>query len=282
VADSDLSALNSDKGREMSVDKMAAALEQFVNSEDWDEARRIVEDNEELLTDQAQALLAENIADYRSTGRDDVADYLDEHRQILSRSRQIGISQAFEEAEVQAQERLRARRQQMDALRPAQPTALQQAVWQLLGADSPDEVDRTLSEHPELTRDQAALEYLDDLLQQARQAGSEEAGKYLHEYHELLRTFYELPPLMRSLQEFMSVPTWNESRDVLKSHPELMSAEAIQTMDNLIDEARRQNDEPTAHALEAYKQVLERGREVGPDRAVAEVLQPEEEEPAAP
>ncbi len=267
----------------MTVDKLAQALEQFVNSEDWDEARAIVEENRDLLGDQAQQLLGESINDYRSTGRDDVADYLEQHRRILDQSRRSGIDKAFDQAERHARETLEARRRQMAALRPAQPTPLQATVWQLLDADSPEKVDQVLSAHPELTHDQGALEYLDSLVQEATQAKAEEAVKYLREYHELLRTFYELPPLMRSLQEFMSVPTWTESRDVLKSHPDLASAEAAGIMDNLIDEARRQGDEPTAHALETYKRVLERSREVGADQAIAEVLQEEgEEEPAAP
>ncbi len=267
----------------MKADKLATALEQFVNSEDWDVARRIVDENPDLLGEQAQALLAENIADYRSTGRDDVADYLEEHRQILQRSRDVGSARAFEEAEAQAQATLEARRQQLRALRPAQPAPLEAAVWQLLDADAPEQVDRVLSEHPELTRDQAALEYLDDLARQAKQAGGVEALKYLREYHELLRTFYELPPVMRALQEFMSVPTWSESREVLIDHPEITSAEAIEVMDNLIEEARRQNDEATAHALEAYKRVLERTRVVGAEQAIDELLRAqEEEEPAAP
>ncbi|HOG48083.1 MAG TPA: hypothetical protein PLJ35_06740 [Anaerolineae bacterium] len=265
----------------MNMDTLAKALEQFVNSEDWDEARRIVEEHQDLLGNQAQQLLAENINDYRSTNRDDVADYLEEHRAILQRSREIGIAQAFEEAERQARETLEARHREMDALRPSQPTPLQGTVWQLLDADAPEKVDHVLSEHPELTRDQAALEYLDSLAQQAQQAGAKEAVHYLREYHELLRTFYELPPLMRALQEFIAVPTWGESREVLKHNPDLMSAEAISIMDNLIDEAQRQDDEATAHALEAYKRVLERSREVGPDRAIAEIIEPEEE-PAAP
>lgn len=265
----------------MKADRLATALEQFVNSEDWDEARRIVEENRDLLGDQAQALLAENIADYRSTGRDDVADYLEEHREILQRSRDVGTVRAFEEAEAHAQATLEARRRQLDALRPAQPTPLEATVWQLLDADAPEQVDRVLSDHPELTRDQAALQYLDALAQQAKQAGAVEALKYVREYHELLRTFYELPPVMRSLQEFMSVPTWTESREVLMEHPELTSAEAIDVMDSLIDEARRQDDQATAHALEAYRRVLERAREVGAEQAVDEFLQVEEE-PAAP
>lgn len=265
----------------MSIDRLAQALEQFVNSEDWDEARQVVEENPDLLSDAASQLLSENINDYRSTERDDVADYLEEHRAILERSRQIGIPGAFEEAEVHARETLEARRRQMDALRPAQTTPLQAAAWQLLDADSPEKVDQILSAHPELTRDQAALEYLDNLSQQAKDAKYDEALKYLNEYHELLRTFYELPPLMRALQEFMSAPTWGESGEILKNNPELMSAEAIGVLDDLVDEAHRQNDEPTAHALGVYRQVLERSREAGPDKAIEEILE-SEEEPVVP
>jgi len=261
----------------MSIDKLADAMEQFVNSEDWDEARRIVESNSELLSDQALQLLSENISDYRTTHRDDVAEYLEEHRALLERSRQVGVAKAFAEAEAHARETLEARRRQMDALRPAQPTPLQAAVWQLLDAESPEKVDQVLSQHLELTRDQSALEYLDSLIQQAQAAHADEAVRYLREYHELLRTFYELPPVMRALQEFMAVPTWTESARVLKNNPSLMSAEAISTLEDLVQEARHQNDEPTAHVLETYKRVLERSRQVGPDKAVEEIIETEEE-----
>lgn len=264
----------------MEYDRLTQALEQFVNTEDWQEARRTVEENQNLLSDEAQQVLSENIADYRTVARDDVAEYLEAHRAILQRSREVGTEQAFREAEERARQTLQARERQLDALRPPSPDPLQAAVWRLLDADSPEEVDRVLAESPPLSREERALTYLDELMGRAKDAGYDQALRYMREYHELLRTLYEMPPLMRALQEFISVPTWTESRDAIKANPVLLSDEAIQTMDSLIAEARRQGDEPTGRALEAYRRVLERSRQVGPERAVEEIMEAQAAEPS--
>ncbi|MDI7276572.1 MAG: hypothetical protein QME94_11380, partial [Anaerolineae bacterium] len=250
----------------MAVERLPEVLEQFVNTDDWEQARRVVAENRELLSDQALALLRESVEDYRAVDRDDVADYLEAHEDVLQRSREVGVDQAFAEAESRAAEAERERQRQMDTLRPDKPTALQAAVWQLLDATEPEEVDRVLAEHPELSQDPEALDYVDHLMRRTEEAGQKEAGHYLYEYHELLRAYFELPPLFRALREFMTVPTWTESRDVLKSHPELLTDEAIQVLDNLVGQAHTQGDEATAQALETYRRVIERSRQVGPDQ----------------
>ncbi len=259
----------------MAIDQVAEALEQYVNSEDWDQARRIVDENKELLGDEARALLSESVADYQEAGRDDLANYLQEHLKVLDRARQVGVDQAFKEANARAEQVQEARRKQLDSLRPTSPAGVQAVVWQLLDAGSPEEVDRILEEHPELSQKQDGLDYLDELIKQARDKGQNEALQLLQEYHELLQSLYELPPLMRALQEFMTVPTWSEARDVLKGHPDLMSDEALRVMDSLIGEARRQGDEDTVKGMETYRGVLQRAREVGPDQAVEQAEQTE-------
>ncbi len=257
----------------MAMDRLAEALEQFVNSEDWDEARRVVEQNKDLLGNEAMSLLQESIADYREAERNEVADYLEEHRRVLQRSREAGVDQAFQEANERARVANEARRQQLDALRPAQPNPIQAVVWQLLDSQTPEEVSRIMEEHPELAQEQGAVGYLDDLIKRADNAGSAEAARFLREYHDLLEAFYELPPVLRALQEFMAAPTWTQSRDVLKKHPELMSDEGIRMVDNLVGEARAEGDQQTAEALESYRQVLQRSRDIGPDQALGEVLE---------
>jgi len=259
----------------METDRLAEALQRFVNTEDWEEARRTVEENPELLSDEAQELLNENIADYREADRGDIADYLEDHRRILQRSREIGIERAFQEAEDRARTALAARQRQLAALRPKNPTPEQAVVWELLDAESPEEINRVLADHPELAHSEEAIKYLDGLLEQAKSQGYAEAERFLGEYHELLRTLYELPPLLRTLQEFMNVPDWSESRELLKNHPELMTDQALETMDDLIREAERQGDQPAMRALRTYRQVLQRSREVGPDQAVDEIVRAE-------
>ncbi len=261
----------------MGIDKVAEALEQYVNSQDWDEARQIVDRNKELLGDEARALLAESVVDYQEAGRDDLANYLEQHLKVLDRAREAGVDQAFNEASARAEQVQQVRRTQLDSLRPKGPSGVQAAVWQLLDAGSPEEVDRILEGHPELSQKQDGLNYLDELIKQARDKGQNEALSLMQEYHELLQSLYELPPLMRALQEFMAVPTWSEARDVLKKHPELMGDEAPRVMDSLIGEARKQGDENTANALETYRRVLQRAREIGPEQAIEEASMTEPE-----
>lgn len=260
----------------MANDRLPEALEQYVNTEDWDQARRVVERNGDLLRDEAVALLAESVADYRRVDRDEVADYLEQHRIVLERSREVGIDQAFQEANARARDALETRQRQLAALRPPEPDPAQAVVWQLLDAESPEEVERVLSAHPELSRDRAYLDHLDDLMSRARDAGHTAALHILREYRDLLRAFYELPPLMQALQELITVPTWAEARDVLRKRPELLSDQAIQTLNSLIREADAQDDEATALALVPYRSLIERSRQVGPERAVEEIAQREE------
>jgi hypothetical protein len=265
----------------MSLDRLSEALEQFVNSDDWEEARQVVEENKELLSEEATNLLAESEEDYRQADRNDVADYLEEHRAVLERGREVGIERAFAEAAARALAAMEKRKEQLEALRPTSLRPAQTAVWQLLDAEDPEEIDRVLSENPELSQDPKAVQYLDELMQRADEAGHEEARRFLRDYHDLLQAFYELPPLLLALQELMSVPTWTEARDVLKRDPHLLSDESLRTMDTLIGEAERQGDQATANALRAYRRILVRGREVGPDRAMEEVMQMEEPGPHA-
>ena len=132
----------------MAVDHLPEALEQFINTSDWDDARRVAEQRPELLSDEALALLAESIADYRLSERDQVADYLEEHRVVLDRAREVGLDRAFAEANERAQENLARRQEELSNLRPAEMTGVQAAIWELLDADNPETLDRILAETP--------------------------------------------------------------------------------------------------------------------------------------
>jgi len=261
----------------MAVDRLPEALEQFINTSDWDDARRVAEQRPELLSDEALALLAESIADYRLSERDQVADYLEEHRAVLDRTREVGIEQAFAEANERARVNLARRQQELNSLRPAETTPLQAAIWELLDADNPETLDRILAEHPEFTEREDAVTYLDELIAEAERNGYEQALKILRDYHELLQAYFELPPVMLALQEFIAAPTWEEARDILNAHPELMSTEALSTLDSLIAEADAQDDQPSADALRMYRRVLERSRDLGIEAAWEELMQAPEQ-----
>ncbi len=264
----------------MTVDKLSEALEQFVNTEDWDEARQVVEQNRELMSDEAVNLLQQSVKDYRESGRSEVANYLEEHLNILKRSREAGVEEAFNEANQRAVEALQAQRRELDTLRPTSPTPIQSAVWQLLDADTPEAVDRALSENPQLSQQEESVNYLDELTRQAQERDLSQAERILGDYRDLLQAFFELPPLMMALQEFMSVPTWSEAGEVIKQNPDLLGDESLQNMDSLIAEAEAQGDQATADTLRTYRQVIARAREAGIDQAIQEAMEAPQPSPA--
>lgn len=70
------------------------ALDEFTRSETWDEAKQVVEAHHELLTEEADALLAALIARQKDQ---QAVQILQEHRHILVRCRNEGIDAAFSE-----------------------------------------------------------------------------------------------------------------------------------------------------------------------------------------
>jgi tetratricopeptide (TPR) repeat protein len=78
--------------------EVMTAIQAFVNSQDWEEAQAVVEAQEDLLlTDRAAAIFEENIRDRRTRGRDQEADSLQQHLDLLRACRRDGIAAAFEQ-----------------------------------------------------------------------------------------------------------------------------------------------------------------------------------------
>jgi tetratricopeptide (TPR) repeat protein len=70
------------------------AILAFVRARTWSESRRVVEERPELLSDAADALLGQLIAAQEDA---DVRRYLEEHRALLRRCREVGVESAFRE-----------------------------------------------------------------------------------------------------------------------------------------------------------------------------------------
>ena len=68
------------------------ALDEFTRSKTWDEAKQVVEEHRELLTEEADALLVTLIARQKDQ---QAVQILQEHRYILVRCRNEGIDAAF-------------------------------------------------------------------------------------------------------------------------------------------------------------------------------------------
>lgn len=84
--------------------------------------------------------------------------------------------------------------------------------------------------------------------------------------------------LVRLVQRFAGARSWDEAWRLLARHPELMGDEAQTVLVELAGAARRSGLPETADDYDYYRAVLRRCREVGPDRAYAELTTDEEDE----
>ncbi len=84
--------INDEESRKQQTRLLLKAIDAFTRSESWVEAKRIVEQHSELLTDEAEALL-----DVLISRQDDqrAVDILLEHRRLLTHCRDVGIDAAF-------------------------------------------------------------------------------------------------------------------------------------------------------------------------------------------
>jgi tetratricopeptide (TPR) repeat protein len=80
-----------------------------------------------------------------------------------------------------------------------------------------------------------------------------------------------LRALTQTLEEFIGARTWDESRRILEAHPELLTDEADALLGQRIAAAQAQGDEEARRILEEHRVLLRRCREVGIERAFAEL-----------
>ncbi|MCS6849239.1 MAG: hypothetical protein RMN52_16165 [Anaerolineae bacterium] len=78
-----------------------------------------------------------------------------------------------------------------------------------------------------------------------------------------LRDFVESNSLLQALEAFIGAETWGESQRVLEQHPELLSDEALATLDQLIAAARAQGDVKVEQRFTEHRDLLQRCRAAG-------------------
>lgn len=76
---------------------LANALNEFLQAPSWHASRRILEDNPDLLSDEADALLVRLSTALRHRGNEGDASIVEDHRTLLRRCREVGIPRAFAE-----------------------------------------------------------------------------------------------------------------------------------------------------------------------------------------
>ena len=85
-------------GQGMPADELQGALLDFVNAPDWDASRQVLETQQELLlSDDADAFLADLLLQLSEQDNQELAAVLQRHKDLLLRCRAIGIEKAFAE-----------------------------------------------------------------------------------------------------------------------------------------------------------------------------------------
>ncbi len=132
-------------------EQLLRALMAFIQADTWAESRRVVEQHPELLSDEADELLAQRVELARAQGNEDAVHLLEEHRVLLRRCREVGVARAF------AEKMLRPEVLEQAAALGLAPEQVLEA-WEVLaelvasGAEirSPEDLERLLSERPDL------------------------------------------------------------------------------------------------------------------------------------
>ncbi|MGQ9595688.1 MAG: hypothetical protein ACUVXH_14340, partial [Anaerolineae bacterium] len=76
------------------LERLLQAISAFLQAGTWPESRRVVKEHPELLSDEADALLGQLSAAQEDA---DTRRYLEEHRALLRRCREVGAERAFRE-----------------------------------------------------------------------------------------------------------------------------------------------------------------------------------------
>lgn len=71
------------------------AISALLNSDSWDAARMVVNDNPALTGREAERMLGQLVAQMHLEGNTQVAEYVDLHRRVLALAREIGVDEAF-------------------------------------------------------------------------------------------------------------------------------------------------------------------------------------------
>ena len=82
--------------RKLSPQELLQVLQRFVQCNTWYWSRRTLEEYPELLTDEADEMM-ERFVEAQTDGG--VRCYLQEHRRMLRRCREVGVEEAFAERE---------------------------------------------------------------------------------------------------------------------------------------------------------------------------------------
>ncbi len=243
---------------------LGQALFDLINAKDWQESREIVSQHPELLQPGIEEMFDLMITQATADGADDVVQILEEHRLLLRRCREDGIEQAFDEK-----------------LNGAVLPSVIQTLQSFLQATSWAESQEIVLAHPELL-EPGATAFLAKMIERAHKAGAEDAVKVLQQHADLLHqcaasgveqafasrlSEQDRFPLFDAINEFIQARNWEESRSVVRAHPELLDESTDRLMEAMMDHARTTGAEDAYRVIDEHRDLLSRCRQIGIEAA---------------
>jgi len=239
------------------IDELAYLLQEFITAPTFYRKQRLVENNQLLLTSEADSSLALLIMEYDE--QPDLKQSFLLHRSLLQRSREIGIHQAFIEM-----------RRTLDAapltgsFEQAQTEALVNTIGEFITKDSWDESRSYLDDHPELLYAQTDS-IIEQLIRTHTTRGENKVVRELIIHRDLLRCCRDIGTeaafdLLANPPETLDIITRN-TIEVFTTQKDRRDAwEQIVQMARI--RAAELSDAPMLELLRAISQVL-RGMDPG-------------------
>ncbi|MGH3693056.1 MAG: CHAT domain-containing protein [Pseudonocardiaceae bacterium] len=232
--------------------QLLTTIMQFVTAPTWEASKRVLVTHGELMSDTADSAFDVIIAG-AETAQDGAADLLRLHQRLLRRCREIGIDPAFQELE-----------ESNGSREPSLPELIREFVTArtLAGAT------HKLEQHPALVSP-TAVEFLERFIDTLHRQDRADLASGVRDRLTLLRRCVDVgiteaireqrgnTPDERYLLELLSRAMGSgqqaESAEILREHPELLSAENDNTVNSLIAAARSHRNVDMATTLEHVK-----------------------------
>ncbi len=162
---------------ETDLEETISVVQAFVQAQNWAETRDILQDHPELLEARGDRIMGAFIEAAREMGDEESTAILQEHRDLLRRCQEVGLENAFVE--------------RMEVEEEGSGESLVQALEAFVVAQTWDEAQRIVEEHPDLLREEIG-EAIALLVDSAREEGDEETATILREHREILARCREM------------------------------------------------------------------------------------------
>ncbi|MEJ5315346.1 MAG: hypothetical protein WHS45_13375, partial [Anaerolinea sp.] len=243
----------------------------MITAETWSKTEEFINAHPELLSDEAEQILEQLVQSAQERNDENARNIFEEHLQILHRAREVGTEKAFAEMQTEEEDSLRS------------------TILKMITAETWSKTEEFINAHPELLSDEAE-QILEQLVQSAQERNDENARNIFEEHLQILhrarevgteKAFAEMQTeeedsLRSTILKMITAETWSKTEEFINAHPELLSDKAEQILEQLVQTAQEKNDEKARNIFEEHLQILRRAREVGTEKAFAEMREEDE------